>query len=99
MIVILRILGVIAAVTGIVSITSFLDTGVSSTGIGPIFGLIAWNGGMAFLWFFLAHKLSARRKRQIYDALMAPCTQCGSSAAEGYRICGSCGRVKNPVLL
>lgn len=97
MVIILRILGVGALVVLVTTLSSYFAT--ASFNLLQFLGLVIWNGGMAFLWFFLAHKLAARRKLRILDALNSPCGQCGSDSSRGYRVCGSCGRVKSPVLL
>ncbi|QEW00610.1 TFIIB-type zinc ribbon-containing protein [Microbacterium caowuchunii] len=69
--------------------------------------LLAWVwaialGAVSFFFFRQAQKQVAKRRQiqlmvdqKVQAMLDGPCTNCGSTASAGYRVCGSCGRVKD----
>lgn len=91
-----RIFGVISLViTLIFLLLTVASGGLNGTGIW----FVLWSAAWTALWFWLASRSARRQRERLHAALMGPCTQCGADASSGYRICGSCGRVKDPVLL
>lgn len=96
MIILFRILGIISV---FIALMFLLISGITDGYSGGEIGLIAWSLFWAAVWFYLGHRAARRRDVRIHIALQEPCTHCGSEAGMGYRVCGSCGRVKSPVLL
>jgi len=98
MIPILRLLGIGSSLlTLLVILTTIPSLGSSTDPGGRIIGIVfmlIWS----VLWFFLAHKLAARREARTQFLLEQPCVHCGSLANAGYRVC-VCGRVRHPELV
>ncbi|SEB56118.1 hypothetical protein SAMN04489806_1108 [Paramicrobacterium humi] len=97
MILIFRIFGVIAALIALMQFFKVPGEWEAGDGFGSILRL-TWSIGWTIFWFWLAHSRAEDQRQKLAFLLSQPCMQCGSEASIGYRVCGSCGRVKHPEL-